>query len=259
MRNRYIALMVATALALTSFGSGPATGENTASVPFMDTSRPTKTVELDVHVGEGMSTIMQNYGDAIPDVGDFTLTPGSLTALGFGAELPIRNYLAVGTGLDFAINNYYYSMTILHPEAGTLNTLYTRNHFYNIDIPLYMSLRFNLGNRVRWHNEIGAYISIGAGGKSKTKAYTSSTNQIGQSQVTETSYERDYFNADDPIINAVRSTDWGLHLATGIVVNRHIMLKCVMHAGVHNLAKNFGVLNVKNRTLNVVFKAGYVF
>lgn len=226
---------------------------------FVDTRRPTKMVELGLHIGEGAASMVQNYGTAVPHVGDFTLTPGSLTQFGASAVIPVRNFFAIGTGLNFNINNYYYSMTILHPGAGTLNTLYTRNRFYNFDVPLFLAFRFNLGTHVRWDNELGAYLSFGCGGHSHTRAYTSSTNDLGQSQVAETNYRVKYYNPDQALINGVTSVDWGLHLGTGILVNGHVSVKCVMHAGARDLAKNYGVLNVQNHTLNVVFSAGYVF
>lgn len=228
-------------------------------VPFIDTRRPDNFVELDIHAGVGAYSMLQNYGSAVPDCADFTLTPGALTQIGAGAVLPIRGFFAVGTGIDFNINNFYYSMTVLHPAAGTLNTLYTRNHFYSFDVPLFLSFRFNLGTKVRWDNELGSYLTFGVGGHTKTTAYTSSTNELGQSQVSEVHYDRDYYNDDDAIINGVAKLDWGLHLGTGIVVNRNFMLKCVMHLGAHDLAKNFGVLSVHNHTLNLTFKAGWVF
>ena len=234
-------------------------GDTGQDAPFVDFSRPDRVVEIGLHVGEGASTITQNYATAIPDVADFSLTPGSMTTFGASAELPVRNFFAIGTGLDFAINNFYYSMTILHPSEGTLNSLYTRNHFYTLEVPLYLGFRFNLGSHVKWNSEIGGYLSFGAGGKTRTRAYTSSTNSLGQSQVTQTNYERNYFNDDNPIINGVTGTDWGLHLGTGILVNRHWSVKAVMHAGARDLAKNYGVLGISTHTLNVVFKAGYIF
>lgn len=216
-------------------------------------------VDLGVHVGEGARTILQNYATEIGGIADFSLTPGSMTSFGATAELPIRRYLAVGTGLDFTINNYYYSMTVLEADQGTLNTIYSRNHFYTLDIPVYLSFRFNLGTRVRWHNEIGGFIALGCGGKTRTKAYASSTNSLGQSQVTEMSYSRDYFSDDDAIINGITNTDWGLHLATGVAVHDHWQVKCVFRVGARDLAKNFGVLGISNHSLSVAFRIGYLF
>jgi hypothetical protein len=166
----------------------------------------------------------------------------------------------VGTGLDFAIYNHRWSMTLHDAASGTLNTLYTRNHFYALEVPLYIATRFNLGENVSWNNELGAYMSFAIGhGSSKTNAYASSTNSLGQSQVTVSRYERRYFKDSEPIINGVTTTDYGLHLATGMLFHKHFSLKAVLHVGFRDLAINYGVLNISNRNLTLAFKAGYIF
>lgn len=236
-----------------------ATATAADGVPFLDTARPDKFVYFDIHAGVGASTMRQNYAEAVPDCGDFTLTPGTMTHFGVGAELPIRRFFGIGTGVDFDIDNFYYSMTILQPADGTLNTLYTRNHYYWVNIPVYLSFRFNLGGDVRWQNEAGMYLAIGAGGTTRTKAYTSSTNQLGQSQVTETNYKRDFFKDKEAIINGVRNADWGLHVGTGLVFKSHVSLKCILRAGLRDVAQNFGVLKIRNHTLTALVQAAYIF
>lgn len=237
----------------------PTYAQEPAKVPFMDTSRPTKIVEAGVNVGVGASSMIQNYRTVIPGLSDFTFTPGVMVSFGADVKLPIRNYLAVGTALNFNINNYFWTMTILDPQAGTLNNLSSRHHFYDLDIPIYLDLRFNISRNVRWENEIGWYLSVGLGGKTRTRSYSSSTNSLGQSQVTETYYKRDYYNDKGAIVNGISSTDWGLHLATGLTVSRHLSIKAVMHAGARDVSRNFGVLNIHNHTLNASFKVGYIF
>lgn len=230
-----------------------------AGTPLLDKSRPTHFVEVGMHIGEGASSMIENYGSQVPYIYDFSFNPGSQTVFGATAEIPFRNYFAIGTGIDFGINNYHWSMTILQPDAGTLNSLYSRSHYYNFTIPAYLSLRLNLGDKVRWHNELGCYLSFGAGGTVKTHAYSSSTNTLGQSQVTETSYSHKYYNDPDPIVCGVNETDWGLHLGTGVLVSNHWQVKCVFRVGARDLAENFGVLKIKMHTIDVNFRFGYVF
>lgn len=238
---------------------GAVFGAVAQKVPFCDTSRPDRMIEVGLDVGVGMSSMLQNMNTAVPEVSDFSFTPGCMTSFGVTAEMPVRNYFAIGTALNFNINNYSYNMVILHQEGRTLNSIVSQSHFYNLDVPVFFDFRFNLGNKVRWHNEVGGYLSFGAGGNTKTRSYVSSTNALGQSQVTEIYYKRDYFNDNQSVINGVNSLDWGLHLATGIVACRHVMLKAVLHVGARDLACNYGVLKIENHTLNLSFKAGYVF
>lgn len=235
------------------------TGVRAQTVPFLDTAKPDHFIEIDVHAGDGASTITQNYSSAVPSVQDFVLTPGNRLIFGAGAILPVRNYFAIGTRLDIAINNYYWSMTIMDRNQGTLNTLYSRNRYTAAEVPVFMQLRCNLGSSVVWRSELGAYISFGLGGHSRYSEASSSTNSLGQSQVTETQYKNDYYDDSEPVINTFRKTYWGLHLGTGILAGRHFTLNVVMHAGARNLAKNLGVLDIRARTLNVTFTAGYQF
>jgi hypothetical protein len=231
-----------------------------AQSQFIDRSRPSHVVEIGLHVGEGISTILQNYSKNVPGLTDYNLTPGNMNSFGASVELPFRNFIALGTGLEATINNNHWSMTLLDATAGTQNTLYTRNHFYAVEVPIYLQTRFNVSGSVRWVNELGMYLSYGIGnGSSKTHAYASSTNSLGQSQVTEMIYNRKYFKDDEPIINGVTTTDYGLHLATGLRFFDHVSLKAVFHVGFRNLAINYGVLDITNRNINLAFKVGYIF
>lgn len=227
--------------------------------PFFDTTRPDKFIEIGVHVGDGASTIRQNYVRAVPDVSDFILTPGNRLTFGFTAALPVRNYLAVGTGLDFAINNYYWSMTLLERNQGTLSSLYSRNHYYAIEVPAYLQWRFNVGTHVNWRVETGMYLSFGTGGDARYSETRSSTNALGQSQVSESNYKNKYYKDPEPVINTFEKNDVGLHLGTGILVHERLTVNAVMHVGFTDLARNMGVLNIHAHTLNVTFVVGYQF
>lgn len=229
------------------------------AVDMLDTSMPKKLIEVNVHSGIGTSTIVNNYASVAESVTAMKLSPGTRMLAGFGAELPIRDYLSVGTGLDFAINNYSVSMTMLDGYAATLGTLLTANHFYTIEVPVFVGLRLNLGSRVRWCNELGAYFAYGMAGSSKTTAFVSSTNSLGQTQVSEARYDRKYYESDDPVFCTMRRGDIGMHLATGILINQHYTVKATLHVGIRDLAKNFGVYNAHARTLSPAFIIGYTF
>ena len=51
----------------------------------------------------------------------------------------------------------------------------------------------------------------------------------------------------------------GMVIGTGILVNRHWAIDLDMHTGFTQLARNFGVLDISGRTLNVTFTVGYQF
>lgn len=230
-----------------------------AQTPFVDTARPNKFVELGVHLGEGVCSVRQNFDREIPNTANMTLTPGNRFDVGLTAAMPIRKFLAIGTGLDFTASNYYWSINMLDRQSGSLEVINSRNHFYCIEIPIYLQFRFNLGNKVSWRNDIGAYLDLGVGGTQKLEDLRSYTNELGQSQVTETSYKQDYFKAEQPAVCGVNDTDWGFRLATGIVAYSHWSVTCVFNAGARNVAMNTGVFNINMHNINLTFKVGYVF
>lgn len=230
-----------------------------AQSALLDTSRPQKTVEIGISVGDGINTITQNISTAVPDVTEFSLTPGNRFTAGLTALMPIRRFFGIGTAIDFSVNNYNWNLTTLDRDEGTLTSLYTSNRYYTVDIPVYLQFSLNLGSRVRWTNDLGMYISLAAGGDSKTRSYTSWTNSLGQSQVTDASFSRKYFNDDDPVIFGIKGTDTGLHIATGIVVSDHYAVKAEFRTGFTDIAKNYGVLDVHAHSMSLTFKAAYIF
>ena len=68
-----------------------------AQSALLDTSRPQKTVEIGISVGDGINTITQNISTAVPDVTEFSLTPGNRFTAGLTALMPIRRFFGIGT------------------------------------------------------------------------------------------------------------------------------------------------------------------
>lgn len=232
------------------------------SQSFIDTRPAQRLLTIGAHVGDGVSTVRQNYASEIGSVASFVLTPGNVFDVGATAVLNVREFFGIGTGVDFTISNYDFNLTMLDVDGanGTLNTLYSDNRYYSLDIPVYLRFAFNIaGDRVRWTSELGTYLGFGFGGRTNTSTYRSSTNALGQSQVTHSTYNNDYFDDNGGIINRIDKTDFGLHVAMGLVFRRHFALNAVFHVGMRDLARNFGVYNTELRNMNLIFKAGYFF
>ena len=174
---------------------------------FVDVSSAPRLVTIGLHVSDGISTIRQNYPSQIGTVGSFTLTPGNSFAVGATAVMNINNFIGIGTSLDFSINNYYYSLTLLNEngQTGTLTSMYTSNRYTSLDIPVYAQLSFNIGSQVRWVNRVGLFYSRGLGGYTDNSTYRSATNELGQSYVTHTTHNPDYLKAEAGLLT--RSSD----------------------------------------------------
>ena len=251
--------IILAAIALVS-GALPSAAASTENVrPFLDTSRPEKLLDVGVHAGLGISTLIQNYASAVPGCADFHLSPGLQSAFGATVELPLRRYIAIGTGADFVISNNSWAMTIINSEPNTVSTLYCHNTYRAFEIPVYLSLRFNLGSRFVWTNECGMYFSFGTGGRTKVTSYSASVNQLGQQQVARTQYSHPYYKEETPILNGFGRSDRGLHLSTGLQYRNRWSLKAVMRLGLRDVALNYGVLDIDVHNLAFSFRLGYRF
>lgn len=225
---------------------------------FLDTSRPAKfTPRVNVYAGGGLSTISQNYDSEIAGVSDFMLSPGARITLGAEAQMWIRNYLGVGCAVDLSTNHYNWSLSILHTSQAALNTIYNRNTYNTVEIPLYLSLRFNVYNHLRWYNQLGLFFNHGISGTSKYQYHSSSTNSLGQSQVSSTHYKRDYYHDPDAIINGFNRTDIGLHLKTELEFSQRFTFSLQLRCGLRNTALNYGVLDVRTHNFSATALIGY--
>ena len=227
--------------------------------PFFDTRKSENFLEVGAHVTLGISSIIQNYSKAVTGISDFQISPGFMGTIGVDVRFNLRNSLGLCTGLDFGINNFRYAMSTVDMQANSFSSMYSRNHFYHFKVPVYVSFRFNVGRRLTWCAEVGAYFSKGFGGYTKVSGYTSGDNQLGQPTVAHGMFESKYFNADTPFINGVRSTDWGPRFSTGFMYKRKYSLKMVLDMSIPNLALNKGVMNVRYRNLTWGMQVGYVF
>lgn len=224
-----------------------------------DLNAPTKLIEVNPFIGVGISSVLQNYSSVIPGLSDFLLSPGFALDGGVDVKININNAIGIGTGLNFGICNADFAMNLLENSTGSISSIFMRNHYYQLQVPVYVSVSLNLRRKLKWIIEGGGYYSHGLGGKMKASGYTSGMNSLGQPTVTHAYYEQDYFDNKSPIINGVKNTDFGIHIGTGFVYNVHYTLKAVLETGIPNLAINHGVLDVKYRNISLLWKFGYIF
>lgn len=232
--------------------------------PVFDTSRPDGPgISAGVHYTIGATSVMENYASAIGGVTAMDVAPGVGTGVGATVEFEIRNYLALGTQFDLMLGNHRYSMVMLNPEIDRQTTLMIRNHYYWIDIPLYISLRLNLAQRTRLNVDLGTYFGIGLGGHQEASIYNAYNNGIGQMVVGETKDRWPYYGSGDDggmaLLNKVSRVDIGFHLGCGLVVREHYTVGAVLHLGCRNLAIPTATFMPKYRTVQTLFKIGYIF
>lgn len=228
-----------------------------AAVPMVDNTAPDRLVEAEARVGVGISSFTQNYIDQVPGMSNLNITPGCMTSFGFNGELMLRKFIGIGTGIDFNINNSRMAATIIDAPAGSLSSIFTHNRYYDFTVPVYVTLHFNLSDRIKWMVECGMFFGIGVGGHSSTDYYLSQLNALGQPVVVQNEYRVPYYQASKALINGVKDFDGGLHLATGLLVHNHFSISVALRVGMKNLAVNKGVYNVDYRSMAFSVRLGY--
>lgn len=225
--------------------------------PFYDAHHAQDLVEGNFHVGCGLSSIVNNYATVIDGITDFLQSPGCAMRAGLDVRFNIRNSFGIGTGLEGGINNSRFAMSIVNGNTGTISSAYISHHFYDINVPLYLSWRFNIGSRMQWNLDVGTYFSYGLGGTMKARGYNTGHNSIGQPVVNHVSYSNGYFDADRPYINGVKREDYGPRIATGLVYKNRFSFNVVYQVGLRNLSINPGAIDVKYRNMSLIFQIGY--
>lgn len=235
-----------------------------ADRPFFDTSRPEGVgIEVGLHYTIGATSVMEDYDKNIAGMAAMDITAGAGTGFGASAEFVIRDFLAIGTQLDLMLGNHRYAMVIVNSDAARQTTLMIRNHYYWVDVPVYGSIRLNLAPQTKLHLDLGAYFGFGIGGHQKASIYNAYGNSIGQMIVSTSNEKWDYYGSINDgkmaLLNKVSRVDIGMHFGMGLVIREHYSVGAVLHVGCRNLAIPTPVFDPTYRTLQCLFKMGYVF
>lgn len=216
-------------------------------------------VHLGLHAGEGFASVRQNYASALDGVTSLSLTPGNRLTIGANAAIDLSRRVQLGTALDLAVANYRCDLTRLAADNNSLVSITQRNRMYGLEIPVYVSYTAPLGAVAAWRSELGAYLDFGLGGHSNISGVALTGNPLGQVVMSSQESRGDYYNNHAGVINRISAFDWGLHMATGIVIARHWSVMANVHIGARDVARNFGVYDTRVHNLSFTATAGYTF
>ena len=138
--------------------SAAAISGNAAAADFFSTEPPTRTFDFGARLGVNSSNQTFNK-HAFPawNVNSW----GTGMEAGFVADLNIRDYLTIQPGIFYESRsgNYAYSQYFYNND-GEKSDFTQLGHYrsFNFNIPLMVSLRFNLSDNLRWLAEAGPYI-----------------------------------------------------------------------------------------------------
>lgn len=213
-----------------------ATAPGAAAARFFDPGPARHFLELEVHATVGTSTVIQNYDAKFAAITEFQMSPGFAAGAGAKVTFGLRDWLGLATELNATLNNSSASMAIAGDGATPASTLFLHNHYYVLKVPVYLSLRFNVSDNVRWNVEGGIYYALGLGGSQKQSIYSSYINDLGQLVNIHANLKTGYYNDPDAFINSSYRSDWGVHIGTSFDLGRHATVGFRTQIGVKNIA-----------------------
>lgn len=228
-----------------------------ASAQFVSFAPAKKMLEVDAHVFAGTTGIIQNYGNTFSSLTEVTADNGAGIGGGFGAVFGIREWVGFGTELNILFANNKLNMAVSNAEAVSMSNIFVRNRYSYINIPLFMSFRFNILPGLRWNVDAGIYYSYGLGGRQHQTIYRSYVNDLGQLVPVTVETKTGYFRNDDTFLNSYYRGDIGLHLATALQFGKHFFVGMRFQVGMKNISYNHGIVNPDIHNLNFTGCLGY--
>lgn len=209
----------------------------------MDFSRAKKMLEVDVHAMGGISSVFQNYKSHFPQIQNLNVNLGESVGAGFRAVFGLRGYLGFGTALDITTNSYNIDMAVIGNDNASMSAVFLDNRTYTVNVPVFVSFRFNVDKSVRWSVDAGMYYSYGFAGKQKQRIYRAEINAmdelVPQVELTKT----DYYHSPATFINGYNRGDLGVHIATYINFGPHLVVGARYQIGCKNSSRALGVIN----------------
>lgn len=226
---------------------------------FVDFSKSTRLIEVDVHALGGTASVSQNYVGMFPQIQNLNVDMGSSLGIGARAVFGIRNYLGFGTMLDLMSNAYNMDMSVMGADGASMSAVFLKNRFYSLNIPVFVSFRFNPAPTVRWEIDAGLYYAYGLGGTQRQRIFRASVNAVEELVPQIESVKTGYFDSSATFINGFERGDYGIHLATCLSFGRHFLVGARFQHGIRNASRQLGIKNptIRNRYLQAVI--GYRF
>lgn len=206
-------------------------------VAFFDTGAPSKFLEPYVNIMVGASGVSQNFGSRFSSISELNVSAGVTGAMGGGVVFGIRDFLGLGTEMNFAFNNWRMDMMVSGDATTSPATIFLRNHYYTLNVPVYVSVRFNPARKLRWNVDGGLYFSFGLGGSQKQSITKSYINALGQLVTEDIDTKSGYFQDSDAFICSSKRTDIGLHLGTSLTFSGRFSVGVRTHIGFKNMAE----------------------
>lgn len=260
--SRFTALLAAMAVAVLAAGARTSLHNDSIRMepmPVYDSSHPSRLVRFTPVVAIGGASTINNYRSVIPGLTDMQTSPGPVLRAGLHVDFMIHRSLAITTGLEASVNNADVAIGMVNDELNSVSSVYLNHRYFEAIVPIMVSVRFNMGWRLKSVFGAGIYLAQGIGGTTKASGYTSGINSIGQAVVDHLYYSKDYYSDSMPVINSVKDFDFGPRLSAGFLYRNRWSWNFVFQTGIPNLAHHNNALDIHYRHINLAMELGYTF
>lgn len=253
MNNRSIALITALIAALSFWMPSK------ASDTLINYGPAPKLIETQIHLMGGGSSVTQNYSKTFPNIQNQNVNMGNSWGFGARAVFGIRDYLGFGTCIDLMLNHYNVDMALLADDNSSMSALFVNSHNYTVNVPVFISFRFNVARRVRWNVDGGFFYSFGFAGRQKQLIYRAEINSMDELVPELQRVTTDYYHSPRTLFNVFNRGDIGLHLATSLDIGPHIAVGIQSQYGLKNAARTNGVYSPSVHNFALHGLIGYRF
>ncbi|MCM1349340.1 MAG: PorT family protein [Firmicutes bacterium] len=216
-------------------------------------------IEVQVEALGGGSTIMQNYKKTFPNIQNQNINMGTSWGVGAKAVFGIRNFLGIGTAFNVMLNHYNVDMAIVSSGNTSMSALFINSHNYTVNIPVFVSFRFNVAHSVRWNVDGGMYYSYGFAGRQKQLIYRAELNAMDELVPELEQVTTDYYHSPRTLFNVFNRGDIGLHLGSSLDFGPHLTVGFQTQLGLKNQARSNGVYKPSTHNISLHGLVGYRF
>lgn len=216
-------------------------------------------VSVNLHLTGGLAYTTNNYVKCFPEISDLNSSVGPAIGIGVEGAMRLGARWSVGTALNITRSSRRMDMAVSVAGAQSVSNVFQSNHYYQIDVPVFMRWNHSIADGVRWNIDMGLYYAYGLGGKQKNTIYDAKTNDLGQLITSKSELEAGYYTDSDAFINSYRRADIGLHLGIGLTFRGHITVGVRSHLGVKDVAHSQGIVNPSAHNVDMVGVIGWTF
>lgn len=238
-----------------------AAGQSRADDPaFFQRGAAPQFIETEVHAIAGTATVMNTYKSCFPQIENLRTDMGHALGLGARGVFGLRDYLGFGTEINVIHSSYTMDMAVVSPDSQTMCAVYLDNDMWYLNIPVFVSFRFNVAHSVRWNVDAGGYYAFGFAGKQHQVLYRGSINALDELVMEKLDVKTDYFHSGTTFQNVFLRGDIGVYIGTGLNFGPHLVVGCRAQIGVKNTASTpNGIEHPAVRNVSFTGTLGYRF